>query len=161
MSLQWKDVYKLDHFVLDAQHQQLFVRVSKFLLSKDRAEMTVVGAALSEYTRFHLSYEECLMKRYQYPDCDEHLDEHGSLISLLDGVMGDLGYFSQHRDDMAAFMKSWVLAHISTSDKRLAAHIAFCLEYDAPNESDVTTCAAAWDSDAKTPPVSLLTLAKT
>jgi hypothetical protein len=47
-----------------------------------------------------------------------------------------------------AFMKSWVLAHVTTSDKRLAAHIAFYVKYQAPNEFDVTACAAAWDCDA-------------
>lgn len=123
MPLRWNDAYKIGHAEIDAQHQELFKLVHVFLNASDKGSLTKCAMALFKYTRVHFEHEEALMKELNYPRLKAHHAQHAELLSLLGELAKKIADESLDMVELEAFLSSWLLEHIGTSDARLAAYV--------------------------------------
>ncbi len=91
----------------------------------EKARWSAVHASigrLADYVRIHFAVEESLMRMHDYPEIDQHVDEHlrfaRDLMSLQRKALD-----SDVSEDMVVFLSSWQREHIAVSDKRYAAFL--------------------------------------
>ncbi len=74
--IEWKDRYKIGDAAIDEQHQELFRRAAYVIAATSPEGQALCAMRLYQYMRVHLSHEEEVMRRVQYPDIDEHVKQH-------------------------------------------------------------------------------------
>jgi len=123
MGIEWKDAYKIGDAEIDAQHEELFVRINKFLLANDRVSQTVSAMSLYQYTREHFKHEEDLMRRVNFPNIAPHVEQHNDLISRLNDVSLAIANGTLNKADLEAFLADWTKNHIRIFDTRLTSFV--------------------------------------
>jgi len=119
---EWKDEYSVNLITFDDHHRRLVKLINELhtAMSEKRGQ-TVVGNILKnliEYTKYHFSEEERLMKKYNYKDYTEHKAEHDAFIKKIN----DMHERAAKNDsfvtiELRSFLKDWILKHILVSDK--------------------------------------------
>lgn len=112
---------------LDQQHWILADCLASIELSvTEKGRTSAVNAALDrlvDLSRLHCTDEETLMRAHDYPDSEEHAEEHRQLLSymekLRDGSIGNEDSLS-----MMVFIQQWLREHIRTGDRRYASYLA-------------------------------------
>ena len=123
MTITWGDAYKIGDAEIDAQHEELFGLINKFLAATDRQELTMGAMTLFKYTREHFTHEESLMRRIGYPAISAHVEQHNELISRLNAVAQTIANETFKKSELEAFLRDWLLHHVGTSDAKLAKFI--------------------------------------
>lgn len=120
---EWKDYYEVKIAEIDKQHHLLVDMLNELYESmrdkKAREELEGILKSLSDYAGIHFSYEEQLMKQYNYPGFFDHKREH-------DGFKSKVGEFLvKHKEgkltlsiEVMNFLKDWLKNHIMGVDKR-------------------------------------------
>ncbi|WP_378953474.1 bacteriohemerythrin [Pelosinus sp. sgz500959] len=74
---------------------------------------------LLEYTKYHFTAEEALMKELDYPEYEEHKGKHDYYINEIDNIVQD------HKKGGVALsftvfmmLKEWIMVHILVEDKQ-------------------------------------------
>lgn len=84
MPLQWSDEYLLDVAEIDAQHQELLLRINGLIDALEqhhgREVIAPIVAFLEEHIITHFNLEEGLMLVKAYPELASHQQEHRQLI---------------------------------------------------------------------------------
>ncbi len=75
---------------------------------------------LFQYMRTHLSHEEELMRRLQYPKLKVHAQEHQEIIARLHVVLLKIANEDMVKADLEELLGDWFLAHMETADTELA-----------------------------------------
>ena len=75
---------------------------------------------LIEYTKVHFSSEELLMRLYQYPWYQEHVDDHERIVERLEDLRRarPAGSEASAGSD-ADQLSDWISAHIRGADRAL------------------------------------------
>jgi hemerythrin len=123
MSIEWKDVYKIGDAEIDAQHEELFSKINRFLLANDKASQTASAMSLYQHTREHFKHEEDLMRRVKFPSIAPHVEQHNDLISRLNDVSLAIANGTLNKADLEAFLADWTKNHIRIFDTRLASFL--------------------------------------
>ena len=123
MTIEWNDCYKIGHAEIDAQHQELFDRINKFLTATDKSALMLGAMSLFQYTREHFTHEETLMRTLHYPSIAAHVKQHNDLLSRLNMVAQSIAKENLVRADLEAFLADWLFNHLATSDTKLAAYV--------------------------------------
>jgi hemerythrin len=123
MSLEWKDSYKIGHDEIDDQHLKLFGMINDLLAARGTAAMTDSAVKLSDFTIWHFSNEEKLMKSIAYPEMDSHVAQHQSLLSRLTEISDRIANGTIDRLVLEAFLTDWLLKHIASTDSKLAIYV--------------------------------------
>ena len=80
--------------VIDDQHAMFVAALNKlhdaFNLKLSDGEIDGVVNFLEIYTKTHFSAEEHYMRLYEYPHCDEHLEQHQRFFSDLEQLKAAL-----------------------------------------------------------------------
>ena len=128
--LEWKSEFEVGVSVIDGQHKKLVelagslydaVTGSSEAYARDLAKIL---KGLGDYTVYHFSTEEKLMKRYGYPGAETHKLAHRNFIAELNNQVKKLARCSI--DDgiqFYEFVGLWLLTHIAKSDKLLAEYL--------------------------------------
>lgn len=128
VSIEWNDELCVGVKEVDDQHKKL-IHIANELIEAVRQEhcerpLENIFRELREYTMFHFQKEEALMEKVAYPKREEHAAEH---TRLKTNVMDHHKLVYEREgcapDAMLAFMKDWLLGHILTYDRELAAFI--------------------------------------
>jgi hemerythrin len=130
----WSDAYLVGVPEMDDQHRRLVELISRFYDSlSDRAPareaLADLVCGILDYTRYHFTTEERLMREWGYPEAEAHRDQHGGFIaravSLADRfTQGQLVLSIE----ATSFLREWILSHIQGTDRALARHILACRE---------------------------------
>lgn len=111
----WQDHYRLDHDVVDDQHEKLFELANDLARSASKDELIHNTGLLFSHVREHFSSEEQFMREHQFPGLQQHLESHDlmliELVSVCEKIQNDEWQF----EDMVEFMQSWV-NHILDDD---------------------------------------------
>ena len=118
--LEWKDSYKIGDQAIDEQHRELFKRAAYLLAATSHEGQVIAAMRLFQYMRTHLSHEEELMRRLQYPDVDSHTREHHALMVRLNSISLKIANESLVKADLEEFIGDWFLNHMETADTELA-----------------------------------------
>ena len=124
----WCDEYNVNVEEIDIQHQKMFELVKNLHSSvearRDKNNLRDLLLELVEYTRMHFTTEEQLMEKYDYPEREEHLEEHRILLQHMTDLvaMVSRGKYPTFYSDYDV-STDWALVHISEFDKGLGAFL--------------------------------------
>jgi hemerythrin-like metal-binding protein len=121
----WEPRFSVGVTELDAQHKNLFDLINDYYdcISRGLAREAVAKVidALAQYSRYHFSYEEKLMRKYGYTEVETQVAEHQKFI---DAVVDFQARYSAGTlltpVEVSNFLKSWITGHILVSDMRYA-----------------------------------------
>ncbi len=117
---------------IDAQHQELFRRAhaADAALGDGRfgAETTELLGYLADYCATHFDMERRLMARAGFPRQAEHAAEHAWFTLALRSLSRDLALGKTEGLAMRLneLVLSWLVKHIDSTDKQLAAYLVAC-----------------------------------
>ena len=121
--LRWHDEYSVNVQRLDTQHVRLFSIANALLdaIEAQDAQEEIAKALdfLLNYTHYHFSEEEALLKRYNYPYDELHNQRHKALIDQV----GELTQQWQNghclsAENALAFLQGWIVNHILIEDRK-------------------------------------------
>ncbi|MBI5726918.1 MAG: hemerythrin family protein [Ignavibacteriales bacterium] len=124
----WKQTYDIGLEVIDSQHRILVELIN------DLYEANSTGAAgqvvedvfmkLSDYTHYHFSSEEDMLKLYGYPKLEEHIAEHEgfrlTIKKLKSETKGGNIILSLKTID---YLKDWTINHILGTDREFGEFV--------------------------------------
>jgi len=127
---------------VDEQHQELVNRINKVIKmgeagkSKEETEETL--GFLAQYVLKHFSTEEDYMNKCSYPICYLHQGQHSGFVEkflALKERFEKSGYSPELSTELNAFIVSWTINHIATSD---AAFGRYYLKKIGANPDEIT-----------------------
>ncbi len=127
--IEWKDSYNVNIEIID-EHHKMLVELLNLLQNvssnyDDKTTVFYVIDNLKNYTKFHFTTEENLMKKYNYFDYENHIIEHSSFVEKIE-------YFEEKLNEnnnlfsiieLINYLRWWLLNHIVISDKIMAQHL--------------------------------------
>jgi len=112
---------------IDSQHKQLFETINN--LSEIKSTQDNIWDSLLElekYVCIHFETEESYMVKYQYPELQEHIDEHAKFIQKfaeLKVEFNQLGFSAEFVLELQSFLVEWLLTHYKNIDTKMAKYI--------------------------------------
>lgn len=129
--IEWNDSLSVEIGTIDDQHKKLLEILNSLhgssAAAKDNETVKKILNDLVEYTVYHFHHEEELMKQHNYPDLENHLAAHQTLVEQV-------GKFNQEfqagratlSSELFKFLRSWLNGHIRGTDKRYSPHLQAC-----------------------------------
>jgi hemerythrin-like metal-binding protein len=129
-SMEWRPEFQLGLKEIDKPHRHLFNTVNAFLSSPNKADRAVMGdlfAFLANHTGTHFQTEENLMRRYNYPFIESHLQEHRRFIENFTALQkescadeSDLLYLSFR---IQFLLLDWFTGHLAKTDRHMGRYL--------------------------------------
>jgi hemerythrin len=125
----WNESLAIGVASIDAQHRELFDRVTRFEEALERSDATAIADAfdfLRSYAAVHFADEEKLMREGGFPAQEEHRAEHREFTTRLDALV------REHREKGASaflglrarnWIVVWLLDHVGVRDQTLGRHL--------------------------------------
>lgn len=122
-AIPWKSEYNVTIQSIDDQHKVLVKLMNDLnnamLHEKGKNEIGRIIKGLVDYTEYHFNYEEGLLKKYGYPDFDNHKKLH---VKFVDQIKTVLNEFESGEKEMSKevmdFLKNWLIQHIMGTDTK-------------------------------------------
>lgn len=112
---------------VDQQHWILADCLASIELSvTEKGRSSAVNAALDrliDLTRKHCADEERLMRAHDYPDREEHAEEHRQLLTYMEKLR-NRSASDEESLSMMVFIQNWLREHIRTGDKHYASYLS-------------------------------------
>lgn len=134
----WDERYSVGIPLIDVQHQKLLEIANSILDKLEKTEDFSEGSfeeimdildQLFDYTKYHFSQEELLMRHYGYDQVEHHVLEHEGFIAYLNGV----DYIQINNNpkstllELTQFVTKWVFNHILQTDFLFKDYIALAM----------------------------------
>ena len=124
--MEWKKEYEVGVPAIDEQHKKLVALAGELYdaVTGDpeayARDLPKILKGLGDYTVYHFTTEEKLMKKYGYPGTETHKLAHRNFISELNNQVRKLARCSVADGiQFYEFVGMWLLTHIAKSDKLL------------------------------------------
>jgi hemerythrin len=124
--IEWDDSFSIGINLIDEQHKMLIERtnaISEAMEMKRGLEKILQTLEfMIEYTDFHFSAEEKVMKDNDYPRWTEHHKLHEDFKSRLNLMVQDFeeeGATSGLSDEITSYLTNWLVTHIKGIDTEL------------------------------------------
>ena len=125
----WSDKYSVNNSLMDSQHKKLIALINELNSAmkegKGKLILHKIFDELINYTKYHFSNEEQLMKKANYPGLIEHQQIHKDLtkqvIDLQEKYLTDSNLVTF---ETMGFLKNWLLNHIEGTDKKYSKFIS-------------------------------------
>jgi len=121
--LEWEDKFSVGISIIDHQHKTLIGILNKAICAKGSngspEELWEILSEMTNYALTHFKTEETYMKEYDYPEYQDHKEEHRhfytEIIAYHDKVIeGD----SQIANEIIEYLKWWLVNHIQVTDRK-------------------------------------------
>lgn len=127
----WKEKYKIGVPLIDAQHEELFARVTTFVetLRSDKAWDEKVNSVndtlgfMKDYVVTHFRDEEAYQEEIGYPGLDEHRKTHQDMVSYVGSISEQYeqnGYKEITMQQFAGKLVTWLVNHVVADDQKIA-----------------------------------------
>lgn len=123
--IQWNESYNTGNYVIDYQHKRLVRAINDLAeVSKNhelkQSLLHVVLDELFNYTKYHFTTEESLMKKMNYSQIGEHHILHTDFVAKLKGIKDEFDTHSKEVDrELLDFLKDWLINHIEKEDVQI------------------------------------------
>lgn len=122
--IEWKDKYSIEIDEIDNQHKKLISIINDLYNEAERRaevyNLEEILDRLTDYTIYHFSQEEKILKSIENFSPDEHISEHENFIIKIKNFREK---FKRGEEtityDLLFFLKDWLLDHIMVKDKAL------------------------------------------
>ena len=105
----------------EQQHEQIVVKYNDFISSlrdKDRFdERPIKFRELISYIGMRFVFENTLMQLLQYPERENHKNQHASFIERINLFVKDIDNGRSNVDELVFYIGHWLLGHVLVSDK--------------------------------------------
>ncbi|NFJ54336.1 bacteriohemerythrin [Clostridium botulinum] len=129
---EWKKCYSCNISKIDNRHKRLFELADEIytIVSVNDGydhfdEIMEAIKALKEYTVYHFSYEEEVMRKYEYSDLDNHKVEHDAFVNKIKSINEEEIDEKQKNFlmDLLEFIVNWIENHILKSDLKYKEYL--------------------------------------
>ncbi len=114
---------------IDDQHRELFDRLNNLINAVSRNDREVLKFLdfLKHYAVEHFGLEESFMRKFSYPETDEHLDQHATFRQRLSDLDKQIKEKSISTGSLAEMLEmeigNWFVKHISSIDRKLTGFL--------------------------------------
>ncbi len=120
---EWSEDYSVDVEKFDEQHKNM-VEILNDLHGamkegKSKEKLEDILQRLEDYTSYHFGDEEKYMSKYDYPEMDEHEEQHENFVEKVKE------FREKHHQgkmtvsmEMMDFLKDWLKNHIKGTDMK-------------------------------------------
>lgn len=126
--IEWDEALSVGVPEIDGEHQILLGlyndAVRAFTAGCSLADKQKFVQDLDTYAFYHFSTEEALMRVCRYPRAKEHGGEHATFRRDLALLKAELEGGPEFEAHALSFIRTWIVRHISHSDKALGAFLA-------------------------------------
>jgi len=125
--IEWSDALSVQIREIDAQHKQLIDiinRLHQAMIDKKGKELQKeIISEMHDYAASHFMLEERYMRRYSFPDLEDHCREHGRFAQEVAGLKAraDSGGLILSIV-ILALLKEWLKNHILGTDMKYVEH---------------------------------------
>jgi hemerythrin len=130
MTYTWSRALETGHPVIDSQHRELINAINSLLMACQQGQGADAANAtidfLVSYTKKHFGDEEALQLMSNYPDYQNHLQEHATFVKVvtdLSSEMKQAGPTLSIIDKIIQNVVDWLVNHIQQKDTAVAAHL--------------------------------------
>jgi len=123
--LPWSDSYSVGDAVIDQHHQMILFFANQFIKKvamdsfKDK-EVLELFDNLKNYTLMHFKFEEDLMNKFCYLTTKDHKTYHQKIVqNILDFEIRFKKGEETAPQEIAEFLKEWIVIHILNEDQNL------------------------------------------
>jgi len=125
-AITWNDSLSVKIDSIDLQHKKLIELINDFYenLNRDtnKEKMVELIIALKNYTIFHFSSEEKLLKQANYPDLEKHKIEHQKFIQSVADFEDRFTHGKLLLSiEITGFIKEWITKHIMGTDQKYSS----------------------------------------
>lgn len=125
---EWKEIYSVDIKSIDNEHQRLFQLINQLFgaMSHGKAKdiLSEILAQLIDYTKTHFRREEMYFSSTNYPEYQEHKQQHELFIAKIGNLKKQFESGEQLISvELIKFLSDWLINHIQVSDKRYMVHL--------------------------------------
>jgi len=79
---------------------------------------------LIDYTKYHFSREEKIMQDHNYPDFEDHKQQHDKMVAQVTKFIDEYRIDKTRTiDNVTQFLKSWLINHINGSDQKYRPYL--------------------------------------
>jgi len=127
---EWKDELAGGIETFDDDHKQLIHLINQFESAAhyNQGELFEEKALseLVDYTKHHFGSEEKLMQEHNYPEFEAHKAQHEAMIKKVNTFLESYqnSDSDQAIEEIAAYLKYWLVNHIISVDKRAARYLS-------------------------------------
>lgn len=129
----WKDMYRIGVPQIDAQHEELFSRVTAFVetLRSDREWAEKVDSVnetldfMKEYVITHFRDEEAYQEEIGYPQLPHHKKIHDDMVGYVGEVSAkytENGFKEIQMQQFAGKLVTWLVNHVVSEDQKVAEY---------------------------------------
>jgi hemerythrin len=123
MAISWNENLSVKIELFDLQHRKLIDLINTFYdhvhKGAGKDNFLFFTKSLKDYSVYHFTAEEKLMKEYSFPGLESHKIEHSVFI---DQVSFYEEKFKSGKDvvilEVISFIKDWVINHVMGTDKK-------------------------------------------
>ena len=127
MEIKWSDSLSVGHPTIDSQHKELIRRIARLvdLINSGnitREEMVDVLGFIADYTDEHFSTEEKMMELADYPEYEEHKQQHLWFMNEVNELIKEYlinGVSERLKGNIQQVLIDWLVGHIKGTDKKL------------------------------------------
>jgi hemerythrin len=121
--IEWDDKYSVGLSIIDEEHKKLIGLLNKAIFAKGHndnpEEIRELLRKMFSYAMMHFRTEEAYMKEFNYPERQDHKEEHQDFstetIAYHDKLIkGDY----QIANEILEYLKWWLVNHIQGTDKK-------------------------------------------
>ena len=130
MAYTWTEDLNTGNETIDTQHKKWIAALNDLMAAcsggKGQDQINATMRFLSDYTAKHFADEENLQQKYSYPDYPNHKQMHAAFKSTMADIAKQLqteGATTAVVVKLSSSLGTWLINHIKTQDKKIAAHI--------------------------------------
>lgn len=133
----WNDTLVTGISTIDEQHQilvNLFNEANTKLAGNNNTEfLEQITRDMLSYALYHFETEEGLMQEYGYiEEADTHIRQHRNFSAKVVEIRNNIkAGILISREDLLSFLNNWLINHILSTDKELAAFLLASEQYAA------------------------------
>jgi len=121
----WKDEYSVNVTELDQHHKVLMDIINRIYdncMQPDAVDC--IGPKvqeLTDYSEYHFKAEEDYMRRIEYFEIDEHIEQHAMFIfKIRELQQACAGNEMELTQSIIVFLGKWLLHHVFEADRKYA-----------------------------------------
>ncbi len=121
--IEWDDKYSFGISIIDKEHKKFIDVINKAFVAKEHndnpEEVRELSKEMANYALTHFKTEETYMKEFNYPEYQDHKEEHHdftmtTIANLRKLNKGDY----QITNEKLEYLKRWLVNHIQGTDKK-------------------------------------------
>ncbi len=118
----WSDRYSVNNTILDEQHKRLFSIIDS-LQSIQEDKLPTIIQDLLDYSNYHFTSEEQLMREAEFEGLEEHVQEHKLFFTTVDKMHNALKNATLQIPQVQHFLVTWLIHHIEGTDRKYTKSI--------------------------------------